>query len=125
MDVSRDVAGLRKAAAEFFLEGYDYVEAAKILEQTSAENQAAARKALMSQRSLPDGYYGWIAYLIWIERVLEITPIQLYAVELEGLLLLKQERVRFQSNHPPCNHCGMPNEVHAFRCRECMGEIGR
>jgi hypothetical protein len=124
-DAARDLQGLRTAAREFFEEGYAYPEASRTLAQTAPEHQAEARKALLPQRTLPDGYYVWIAHLIWIERVLEIVSLDLAAVEVEGLLMLKQERNRFQAAHPPCPHCGMPNEAHALICRECMGEIGK
>jgi hypothetical protein len=125
IEAYRDSKGLRTAAQEFFEEGYAYPEANRILSQTLPENQAVARKALLPQRTLPDGYYIWIAHLIWLERILEIAPVEMAAVEVEGLVLLKQERGRFRAEHPPCPHCGMPNEPHALRCRECMGEIGK
>jgi hypothetical protein len=124
-DAARDLKGLRTAAQEFFEEGYAYPEANRTLAATPPEHQDEARKALLPQRTLPDGYYVWVAHLIWVERVLEIVPLDLAAVEVEGLLMLKQERSRFQSAHPACPHCGMPNEVHALVCRECMGEIGK
>lgn len=120
-----DLKGLRTAAQEFFEEGYASSEANRTIAATPPEHQAEARKALLPQRTLPDGYYIWIAHLIWVERVLEIVRLDLAAVEVEGLLMLKQERSRFQSAHPACPHCGMPNEMHALVCRECMGEIGK
>jgi hypothetical protein len=124
-DAAWDLKRLRVAAGEFFNEGFVYPEASRILAQTAPENLAAARKALLPQRSLPEGYYIWITYLIWIERVLEIVPLDLTAVEVEGLMVLKQERNHFKAEHPDCPHCGMPNEAHALRCRECMHEISR
>jgi hypothetical protein len=124
-DVSADVAGVRKAIQEFFLEGYEYPEASKMLESTRPEHRAAARAKLFTPRTLADGYYTWVFYLVWLERILEVAQIPLFAVEAEGLVVLRQERNRFQASHPPCPHCGMPNEQLAFRCRECMGEIGK
>ena len=123
--MSRDLVRLRRAAAEFFLEGYEYPEANRILGQTAAEHQSAARKSLFTARTLPDGYFTWIVYLIWLERILEVTQVALLAVEVEGLALLKQEREKFQASHPACPHCGMPNTKHELRCRECMEELGK
>lgn len=79
----------------------------------------------MPPRTVPQGCFEWIGYLIWLEGVLEVTDLPLLAVETEALLALKRERQRFQAEHPPCPRCGMPNEAHALRCRECMGEIAR
>jgi hypothetical protein len=122
---AHDDRGLRQAAKEFFEEGYAYPEANRILAQTAPELQAEARKNLLPPRTLPEGYYIWVAHLIWLERVLEIVPLQLSAIEVEGLILLKQERNRFQAAHPPCPYCGLPNEAHALLCRECGGQIGK
>lgn len=119
----RDLALLRRAAQEFFAEGFAAPEAERILRNTPPELHEEARRSLMPERTLPDGCFEWISYLVWLERVLEIAPVPLNAVEMEALLVLKRERDRFQAAHPPCPHCGLPNEQHALRCRECMGEI--
>jgi len=120
----RDLAMLRRAAAEFFIAGFVAPEVARILAGTPPELQEAARASLSPPRTVPDGGFVWIGYLIWLERVLEILDLPLTAVEVEALMVLKSERSKFQAAHPACPHCGMPNEAHALRCRECMGEIG-
>jgi hypothetical protein len=119
----RDLAMLRRAAAEFFLEGFFAKEAERVLANTPPELQEEARKSILPARTAPDGAFEWIEYLFWLERVLEIVDLPLTGVEVEGLLVLKRERNRFQAEHPPCPHCGMPNEPHSLRCRECMEEI--
>jgi hypothetical protein len=124
----RDLAMLRRAAAEFFLEGFVAPEAERILKDTRPEDREKARASLYSVegkpiRSAPDGAFAWINYLCWLERVLEIVDLPLAAIEVEALMVLKRERNKFQAEHPPCPHCGMPNEVHALRCRECMESI--
>lgn len=134
-DATRDLAALRTAATEFFEEGFEMATAAPVLRDTAAEQQAEARGKLLSHRgpdgkpvpyrTVPDGCFRWIAYLVWLETALEIAPLQLSAAEMQGLLILRRERARFQADHPPCPRCGMPNEAHATRCRECMEEIGR
>lgn len=124
-DATRDIAALRRAVAEFFAEGFEMSTAASILRDTPAELQGEARGKLLPVRTVPDGSYVWIGYLVWLERLLEVTPLPLSAAEAEGLLVLKRERARFQAEHPPCPHCGLPNESHATRCRECMEEIAR
>jgi hypothetical protein len=120
----RNEALLRRAAAEFFVEGFMAPEAERILANTAPEDQAEARKSLMPPRTVPDGAFTWIVYLLWLESVIELVDVPLTGIELEALMVLKRERKRFQAEHPPCPHCGMPNEAHALRCRECMGKIG-
>ena len=134
-DTTRDLAALRTAAAEFFEEGFEMAVAAPILRETPVEQLAEARGKLLSHRgpdgkpvpyrTAPDGCFAWISYLVWLEGLLEITPLPLSAAEAQGLLILKRERARFQAEHPPCPRCGMPNEAHATRCRECLEEISR
>lgn len=120
----RDLAMLKRAAAEFFIDGFAAPEVNRILASTAPELQEAARASLCSPHTVPDGGFVWIGYLIWLEQVLEIVDLPLMAVEVQALMVLKRERNSFQASHPPCPHCGLPNEAHALRCRECMGEIG-
>ena len=116
---------VRRAAAEYFIEGFVYAELHRMLESTpTLEGRLAARASLQPPRSVPDGCFVWINHLVWLERLLEIAPVPLTAAEAEGLMVLKRERDRFQAEHPPCPKCGMPNAIHALRCRECMEEIG-
>lgn len=114
---------VRKAAAEFFAEGFMHAEIERIIENTEPAMRAEAYETMRPKRSVPDGCFTWIAHLVWLERLLEIVDAPLTAQEAEGLMALKSERARFQAEHPPCPKCGMPNEEHAFRCRECMAEI--
>ena len=120
----RDLELLKRAAAEFFVEGFVAPEAQRILANTPPEAQQEALESLVPPRTVPEGAFVWIGYLLWLERVIEIAEVPLTAIEVEGLLALKRERAAFQAAHPPCPHCGMPNEAHALRCRECMSEIG-
>jgi hypothetical protein len=119
----RDLALLKRAAAEFFIEGFVAPEVSRILANTPQDKQGAALESLMPARTVPDGAFRWIDYLIWLERVLELVDVPLSGVEVEALMVLKRERIRFQNEHPTCPHCGMPNEPHTLRCRECMEEI--
>lgn len=114
---------LRKAAAEYFSEGFMYAEIERVVKNTEPSLRAEAYETMRFKRTVPDGCFAWIAHLVWLERVLEIAEPKLTAQEAEGLLILRRERARFQAEHPPCPKCGLPNEEHAFRCRECMAEI--
>jgi len=114
---------VRTAAAEYFIEGYLYAEMRRIIENTDPDRRVEAYEQSRPPRTVPDGCFGWITHLIWLENLLEICPLQLTAQEAEGLVTLKRARVKFQAEHPPCPKCGMPNEAHAFKCRECFADI--
>lgn len=116
---------VRKAAAEYFLEGFLYAEIDRVLRNTEPSLRAEAYERLRFKRSVPDGCFSWIQHLVWLEGILDVTALPLNAEETEGLVVLKRERLRFQAEHPACLKCGMPNEAHALRCRECMAEIPR
>lgn len=119
--MNRDL--VRRAAAEYFVEGFVGGEIQRILKNTDPDLREEARRSLAPARTTPDGCFVWINYLVWLEQLLEIAPVPLTAAEAEGLMVLKRERNNFQAEHPPCPHCGMPNEKHALNCRECMAEI--
>jgi hypothetical protein len=114
---------LEKAAQEFLVEGYEYQAAEKTLRDTPPELLPEARAHLLPKRTVPDGCFVWLNHLVWLESVLEVVPLSLLAIEVEGIIVLRRARERFQRDHPPCPACGMPNEKHALRCRECMEEI--
>jgi len=114
---------VRRAAAEYFVEGFVHAELRRVLDSTEPELREQARASMAAPRTVPEGCFVWIGYLVWLERLLEITAVPLTAAEAEGLMVLKRERDRFQAEHPPCPKCGMPNEAHALNCRECFAEI--
>ncbi len=116
---------LRRAAAEYFVEGFMASEIRRMVEGTPPELREEALESMAPPRTTPDGCFVWINYLLWLERLMEIAPVRLTAVEAEGLMVVKRERERFQAEHPPCPHCGLPNEKHALHCRECMEVINR
>lgn len=117
-------AGLvRKAAAEYFIEGFHSGETERVLRNTDEALRVEAYERMRPKRTVPDGCFAWIGHLIWLEGILDVAPVALTAEEAEGLVALKRERARFQASHPACSSCGMPNDAHALRCRECMAEI--
>ena len=71
----------------------------------------------------PYAFELWIAHLILLEQLAEITPIpwqQLRGEELQGLLLLREARERFRREYHPCPQCGAP--VKGKICTRC-GEV--
>jgi|GEM_PF-6443994 len=117
------LALVRRAAAEYFSEGFQYGDIARTIENTPPEERVAAYESLRPRRTVPEGCFVWIAHLVWLEGMLKVAPIQLTAEEAASLQVLKEERQHFQATHPACPRCGLPNSPHAFRCRECMAEI--
>lgn len=113
---------VRKAAAEYFNEGFESGEIRRILRDTDPALRVEAYEARRAPRSVPDGCFRWVEHLVWLESVLDYG-VDLTAEEAQGLVIVKRERARFQSEHPYCSKCGMPNEAHALRCRECMAEM--
>lgn len=117
---------LASAADEFLEEGYAYPVAAHELKATAVEHQAEAAIMLFPRRASGDGFFVWLHHLVWVEGILDVQPqLQLTASEVEGLRILRQARTRFLRSHPPCPHCGMPNEQGTMQCRDCLKEIKR
>ncbi len=117
---------LAAAAEEFLEEGYAYPIAARELRNTAPEYQAEASLKLFPRRRSADGFFLWLQHLIWLEGVLEIQPhLELTAEQVEGLRILRLARSRFLRSHPPCPHCGMPNDPDTFNCRDCLKKVKR
>jgi hypothetical protein len=116
---------VQRAIAELFNEGFIASEISRTLKNTPPELRPQAFESMRPERTAPDGLFEWAHHLLWLEKLLEIAPVHLTAVEAAGLIALKRERAHFQNTHPACFKCGMPNEKDAFRCRECMAELTR
>lgn len=114
---------VQRAIAELFNEGFMASEISRTLENTPPDLRPLAFESMRPKRTVPDGLFEWAHHLFWLEKLLDIVPVELTAVETVGLIALKQERARFQKTHPSCFKCGMPNEANAFRCRECMADL--
>jgi hypothetical protein len=62
----------------------------------------------------------WIAHLTLLEQVLQLAPLswhELRAAELDGLLMLRAARERFQREYRACGVCGAP--VKGKICPRC------
>ena len=122
--VERDTEGICLAALEMLTESL-YVEerrrTLRIIEQSA--DPAAALKAGAGDRKFACGYYIWVAYLFSIEaRIQAGIPMELTATDAEGLLALREARVRFDNEHPQCR-CGrrMKNDLEKVQgmCTAC------
>lgn len=121
IDVSRDYAGIRRAAREMFEEGFALAGIARTLRLARASDRGAIISRSIPQRKNAQGYFLWLQYLDWLEATIE-TGAQLrdlLVIEVEGLKILQHERERFRGEHPTCPSCGAMNEKHALACRQC------
>lgn len=118
------IDALAAAADEFLEEGYAYPVALQQLKHTAPEYLGEAIEKLLPHRTSADGLFVWFKHLVWLEGILDIQPqLELTASEVEGLKILRQARTRFLQSHPPCPHCGMPNERGTLTCRDCLKGI--
>lgn len=119
--MTRSMASI--AINELFDEGFMASEIARTIANTEPDLRPHAYESMRPERTVPDGCFEWAHHLVWLEQLLEVSPVPLMAIEAEGLVMLKRERARFRNDHPPCPRCGMPNDKAAFACRECFAEI--
>lgn len=127
--VARDYEGLRIAALELMQEAFDDVERERTLQRAGQgpANIDALLASLAPKRTVAEGYYTRVEYLFWLDSMLGRIPTSfatLSITEAEGLNMLTQARAEFKRQHPACPRCGAANLRFAFRCRECMADIG-
>ena len=86
----------------------------------SAESRVPNRESRLRRSRNAYAFDLWIAHLALLEQALEVAPIpwqELRAEELDGLLLLRAARERFQREYRPCAECGAP--VKGKICPRC------
>jgi len=124
MYVARDIPGTRKAIVELFRYAYDDQDRKKrqrlaLLAANGDEVIRGGAKDL----TLPDGYYSRVAFLIWLQERLDlgvgVDQLSLTAHDVEGLIVLAQEKAKFDREHPGCMRCGTRNTLGMFQCRKC------
>lgn len=124
--VARDYEGLKIAARELLEESLradDRERLEALAEQAPNREEILARTA-EATRTLADGYYTRIAYLVLLERARELGSAfrleELEATEFHGLVMLEAARAEFATDHPPCPGCGAPRATpFATRCSKC------
>ncbi len=131
---ARDPHGLRLAALEILERSLRARDLDRILAQADrddAPGRHARRMDLLESlapaSSLSPGYGLFIAYLMWLEQMIEAgAAFTLKAEEAEGLRSLRAARIEFQRAHPACPACGAPQD-HKFArsCRDCGYELRR
>jgi hypothetical protein len=125
IDVRRDFAGLKIAAAELYIESFLRPDLEASLIGCDPERAVEAVSKTNPPRSVSQGYYLWVMYLMWLKSVMGLPgqQIELYGDEAEGLLVLADAERAFRKEHPSCYKCGALNMKHAGSCRECGAEF--
>jgi hypothetical protein len=117
MWVELDYPALRIAAREFYEEQWEWG-------RVEAAGDVANRRQLIEQsvppRTLAEGYYVWVAYLVWLLRAVDHVQFrELHAADVEGLKIVIDARNEFLRHHPRCARCGAMNDKFAMNCCEC------
>lgn len=126
IDVARDGEGLRQAALELMEEAMDAPERERLERLAAmAKNSEAVLRDIPERRTLSPGYYMWITYVVEaivgpMESGVAFREADLRVEEVLGLTALREARMRFRKEHPPCRDCGkaLPN-AGVKQCAEC------
>jgi hypothetical protein len=119
--VERDKEGIRLAALEMLNESLHVEERKRTLraaEQSADPQQVLAAAA--AKREFACGYYAWVAYLFGLETEMQAAiPGTVTAADAVGLLALREARMQFESEHPPCRCGRRKNNAWDETCGNC------
>jgi hypothetical protein len=127
IEVARDYDGIRIAAREWYEEAHRWprVQRKLLLHGRTIDNREAYIRSELPQLTVAAGYYSWVSYLAWLDRVHEIACFRdLTADEAEGLRVLRDARNEFLSKHAHCPKCGGLNDKGAIGCADCGAKFG-
>jgi hypothetical protein len=121
-DVTQDRKALTLAIGELLEDQFAFSRVRRIFESADGDDRDHALASL-PDRTLSPGFYRWAEYLIWLEERIKVAPIPTWATlsgcEMDGLVLLKNERRAWESRHPACP-CGSRMESRFVpACPEC------
>jgi hypothetical protein len=130
--VARDYRGLRTAALEFFAEALLDQRAERTLAR-AAEYTASGTDmdglidSFAPRRSLADGYYTRVDYLLSLRRLFDAGVTfkldELRVTEVEGMRVVEDARQEFLRTHPACGKCGAVCEPADLRCYRCQSSL--
>ena len=125
ISVAGDFRGLKQAALELMEEARmaPVRERLERLADVAANRDEVLRGSGVS-RSLAEGYYARVAYLLELETFLSMCSqpgFSLGMAELRGMLSIRSARAEFDRTHPPCRGCGarLENEW-STNCNDCQ-----
>ena len=125
VSVASDFSGLKQAALELMEEARS-APARKRLEELArgSANPEEILQKIGSNRSLAEGYYARVGYLMELESFLGMgiqLRFDLDMTELRGMLSFAAARAEFDRAHPRCRGCGARLEHEWDKtCNECQ-----
>ena len=124
INVARDYEGLRRAALEYFAEGLAAERQRRMLALAgTAANRDELLRSESPARTLSDGYYTRVEYLLQLRQMIEcgvqFQPEKLRVSELRGMAAVESARREFLREHPSCPKCGSLAERHDVACVNC------
>ncbi|SRR5260370_6529407 len=125
VSVAKDFSGLKQAALELMEEARSAPERERIekLAQMSADPGEILR-ACGGKRSLAEGYYARVGYLMELQSFLSMGVQLSFALdmaELRGMQSIAGARAEFDRAHPPCKGCGVRLENEWDKtCNNCQ-----
>lgn len=121
--VARDYDGLKQAALELLEESRSEPQNEKLRRVAEgAANREQILQGIVSHRTLAEGYYMRISYLLELESMIHIGVDlgDLEMSEMYGLASIQHARREFDSTHPLCTGCqAVRLEQGETRCPEC------
>jgi len=125
VSIAGDFCGLKQAALELMEEVRSAPERERIERLAPwAANSSEILQASRSNRSLAEGYYARVGYLLELETFVGMGlqfRFDLDMTELRGMLSVAAARAEFDRAHPPCKGCGVRLEKAWDRsCNDCQ-----
>jgi hypothetical protein len=127
ISVASDFIGLKTAALELMEEALMASERDRIEKLAS---MAANRDAILAsyggpERTMADGYYTRVGYLLDLESFISLgagAQIELELTEARGILCIREARDKFRRMHPPCaGGCGrLLTNANERKCSDCQ-----
>jgi hypothetical protein len=125
VSVAKDFSGLRQAALELMEEARSAPERER-LERLArgAANSEEILQVMGRNRSLAEGYYARVGYLMELESFLSMgvqLRFDLDMAELRGMQSIAAARAEFDRGHPTCKGCGVRLENEWDKtCNDCQ-----
>jgi len=128
VSVAHDFGGLKRAFVEMLEEArlQPQRERAEVMAEYAGNAEQILAEAA-PKRSLGEGYYVRVGYLLELESVMQLgilfAAADVNMSETHGLLALAAARREFDKLHPPCKGCGvrLDNEGET-KCPACWAQ---
>jgi hypothetical protein len=126
LPVARDYGALKRAMLELLEEARQEPERRRAERMAQyAENAEQMLAGMVPKRTLADGYFARVYYLLELESVMQLgvkfSAAEMDVSEMHGLAALAAARRQFDVLHPPCKRCGVRLENEGqTQCQDCF-----